>query len=445
MQQQDNDFPIDQIQSGTNPPNSGLAGGTTFQPQTGAQPTAVPGVDPAPAPTPPPAPATAPNWQQTASSDTAELYAQPVAPVSSVPNPMPPATPVPDASSVPDLATPSTDVGQTPVAMQQDFAQANQISTPSPAPVPLDMNQPNNPVPPVTPQEPLPAAPEPNMVPAPSMETPAPMPANPLMSAPTPEPAQAPMPGLPGSDQLGQAALGMDQSSAPTGMDPNMAGVDPLAANMEGMGAYGPPPNSKKKLIFIIGGAVLGIVIIGVVIFVITRSSARKPAQNLSPTTQQQTTPTPTPTPSSGPATPPQGYVTIDKQCYTFALFEPNTVPADQACTFKDATFGKLKTSKISVISTTEAYKNLDEFVNAIKPTLTVTSAESIKLDNFDAKQLIYKASDGKTYSRVLALIVGKSYQQDGKPVTGIDITTSYQEDFDKTVTKNVLDTWRWK
>ena len=188
------------------------------------------------------------------------------------------------------------------------------------------------------------------------------------------------------------------------------------------------------------------IVIIGVVIFVFTRSTARKPAQNLNPTTEQPTTPTePTPTPSSGPATPPQGYVTIDKQCYSFALFDPNTVPADQACSFKDATFGKLKTSKISVISTTEAYKNLDEFVNTIKPTLTVTSEESIKLDNFDAKQLIYKASDGKTYSRVLALIVGKSYQQDGKAVTGIDITTSYQEDFDKTVTKNVLDTWRWK
>lgn len=452
MQQQDNDFPIDQIKTGANPPDGGLAGGTTFQPQATAQSSSTP--EPAPPPTVP-----TPNWQQTAASDVSELYAQPAP---TTPQPIAPVASIPEASTTPGIAASTPEPGQAPIAMQQDFSQAGQVSAPSPAPQPIDtsfappqdMNQSAVPMPATTPTEPPPIMPAQAMPPAPTdistmptamTEPTVPMPSNPLMSAPEP----APMPGLPGADQLGQAAVGMDQSSMSHpvgGLDPNMAGVDPLAANMEGMGAYGPPPNSKKKLLFIIGGAVLGIVIIGVVIFVITRSTARKPAQNLNPTTEQPTTPTePTPTPSSGPATPPQGYVTIDKQCYSFALFDPNTVPADQACSFKDATFGKLKTSKISVISTTEAYKNLDEFVNTIKPTLTVTSEESIKLDNFDAKQLIYKASDGKTYSRVLALIVGKSYQQDGKAVTGIDITTSYQEDFDKTVTKNVLDTWRWK
>ena len=459
MQQQDNDFPLDQIQSGApaagNPPsNGGLAGGTTFQPQSDPQPSGA---------TPP-----APNWQQTASSDAAALYQQPENPVA----PGPAATPAPTPEnpvSGPELVVPNTESAQPPEAMQQDFSQASQIATPSaplaPQPLAPDPTQPAAPTPMQTPQEPVVPMPEPGLSPAPALpETPpatpaapmmgaepsSPMPSNPLMAGTAPEPMAAPMSGLPGSDQLGPAAVGMDQpmsQPANSGLDPNLNGVDPLTANMDGMGAYGPPPKNNKKLLFIIGGAVLGLIIIGIVIFVISRSSARQPAQNLNPTTT--TTPTEetqtTPTPTSGPATPPQGYVTIEKQCYTFALYDPNTVPADQACSFKDATFGKLKTSKISVISTTESYKNLDEFVNTIKPTLTVTSEESIKLDNFDAKQLIYKASDGKTYSRVLALIVGKSYQQDGKAVTGIDITTSYQDDFDKTVTKNVLDTWRWK
>lgn len=459
MQQQDNEFPIDQIQSGTpaasGPPNNGLAGGTTFQPQADPQATQ------APTPTP------TPDWQQTASTDVAELYQAPETPAAPNPNPIPAPTPEnPAVNGGTGLVVPGSEPSQAPAVMQQDFSQANQIGTPSSAPQPLspDSTQPAGPTPMQTPQEPIVPMPESAPSPAPaSVDTSAlaaapmlaaepagPMPPNPLMAEPGPVPMPAPMPGLPGSDQLGSAAVGMDQSSMQLGtntMNPDMAGVDPLAVNAEGMGAYGPPPKSKKKLLFIIGGAILGIAIIGIVIFVITRSSARKPAQNLNPTTT--TTPTeqtePTPTPSSGPATPPQGYITIEKQCYTFALYDPNTVPADQACSFKDATFGKLNTSKISVISTTDAYKNLDEFVGTIKPTLTVTSEESIKLDNFDAKQLIYKASDGKTYSRVLTLIVGKSYQQDGNAVTGIDVTTSYQDDFDKTVTKNVLDTWRWK
>ena len=147
----------------------------------------------------------------------------------------------------------------------------------------------------------------------------------------------------------------------------------------------------------------------------------------------------------SPPATPPEGYVTIDKQCYTFAIYDPNTVPADTVCSFEDATFGKFKTSKITVNTITDDYKNLDEFAAIVEPSITVLSKEIIKLDGSDAKQFIYKSTDGRTYSRVISLVLGKTYQQEGKAVTGTDIVTSYQEEFDKTVTKNILDTWRWK
>lgn len=444
MQQQDNDFPIDQIQSGSNPPDSGIAGGTTFQPQVNGQSSAA---------TPNPTLAT-PSWQQAAAGDATALYQQSEAPAGPTVNPITPPTinaaavpNEPPANSAPGLVIPEQNASQPPAAMQQDFNQANQITTSSPTSS-VESPAPTEPTP-----MPAPTPPEPMVTPAPAPVDTSALSASPMLGSepavPMPSPnlleiGTAQTPGLPGADQLGRAAVGMDQPTPASTLDPNLAGIDPMAANVEGMGAYGPPPSSKKKLILIIAGAIVGIILIGVIILVIVNSSARKPAQNLNPTSTEETTPT-TPTPTSGPATPPQGYITIEKQCYTFALYDPNSVPADQACSFKDATFGKLKTSKISVISTTEAYKNLDEFVNAIKPTITVTSQESIKLDNFDAKQLIYKASDGKTYSRVLALIVGKNYQQDGKAVTGIDITTSYQDDFDKTVTKNVLDTWRWK
>lgn len=459
MQQQDNDFPLDQVQSGTpvagNPPsNGGLAGGATFQPQS----------DPQPSGTTPPSP----SWQQLASNDAAALYQQPENPVTPSPAPTP-ASVSENPVGGSGLAMPNVESAQPQETMQQDFSQANQMAAPSPTTVPqplaLGSTQPAASTPLQTPQEPVSPMLEPGLstTPAPPQTPPvasttpmmgagasSSMPSNPLATETAPELAATSKSGLPGADQLGPAAAGMDRPmSQPvnSGLDPNLGGIDPLTVNMDGMGAYGPSPHNDKKLLFIIGGVVLGLIILVMVIFIIARSNARQPARNLNPTTT--TTPTeqtqPIPTPTSGPATPPQGYVTIEKQCYTFALYDPNTVPTDQACSFKDATFGKLKISKISVNSTTESYKNLDEFVNTIKPTLTVTSEDSIKLDNFDAKQLIYKASDGKTYSRVLVLIVGKSYQQNGKAVTGIDITTSYQDDFDKTVTKNVLDTWRWK
>jgi hypothetical protein len=385
--------------------------------------------------------------------------------------------------------TNAADTAAATAAMSNDFNQASHMASPTamPSPEPMQPTQPmadasstmppnplmaeNQPVSPAS-QEPVMPQGEP-VAPMPQAEGPAampeqamaptaePLPANDLGGSPPPDvpgalpemaqsaqnevpmpqpeptgapaPILAPQPGaLPGSDQLGAAAAGMDQSATQN------------SAMGAGMGTYGPPPKKSKKALFIIIGAVIGVIIISVVIAVLI-SSRRQPAQDINTSTQPTEQPAEVATPSSGPATPPEGYETIEKQCYTFALITPNTVPDDEACTFKRSNFGQKATSIIGVDTSINAFKTVDEFIDVFRQDKTIESEEDIKLDNFDAKQIIYKFSDGKTYSYVAALITGKNYQQDGKAVTAIGITTSYQDTFSKDVTKNVLDTWRFK
>ncbi len=492
MQPQDN--PLHNIQGDDVPagdPNL-PAGGSTFHPQEnsmgGADMSATDGtMGPS---TPPPTP----DWHNEASADAAGVYGSPADNSAMPPNPL-----MTDAQSSSPAVQPATD------AMNQDFNQASQMANPMPpigpepaqvgndasqmpaGPAPIAPNAEanqmppnpllteNQPMPPSTQgptmpsAEPAPAPVQPEM-PATAMPEPATAPvatpavealpsndmggtpppdvpgAVPEMNQPqmiqnevpmpqpepagTPAPILAPQPGnLPGSQQLGAAAEGMDQ----------VPGQNPAQAPM---GSYGPPPKKSKKALFIILGAVIGIIIISVVVAVLL-SSRKQTTQNVNTTTQ--TTPQTVATPTSGPATPPEGYVTIDKQCYTFALISPNTVPTDQACSFKKATFGQKAVSTINVDTSTTSYKTIDEFLDVFKQDKTVIKQDSIKLDNLDAQQIIYKYSDGKTYSYVAGLLVGKNYQQDGKAVTAVGINTSYQEAFDQTVTQNVIDTWRWK
>ena len=434
------------------------AGGSTFQPQD----------NPAGA-TPPPTP----GWQNEDAADAAGVYgaAQTEQGAAAMPpNPL-------LADSQPAPAPNPTE------AMSQDFQHASQMTAPTVAPGASDQpaampesTMPNSPLanaapasPPEMPPNPLMADSQPAATAEPATPVPAAMPeapqaavneinpasdmgGSPPPDAPgvNPQPAQAevpmppqepagapapilaPQPGnLPGSQQLGAAAAGMDQGQA--GASAQMPGS---------MGTYGPPPKKSKKALFIILGAVIGIIVISAIIAVLL-STRKQPAQNINTTTEttQQTVATPT----SGPATPPAGYKTIEKQCYTFALITPNTVPTDQACSFKKSTFGQKAVSTIAVDTSTTAYKTIDEFLDVFKQDKTVESEENIKLDNLDAKQIIYKYSDGKTYSYTAALITGKSYQQDGKAVTAIGINNSYQDTFDQGVTQNIIDTWRWK
>lgn len=447
-------------------------GGSTFQPQDNpAGGTAMPmGDTGAMGATPPPTP----GWQNEAAADAAGVYGAPQPEQGA--STMPP-NPLLNDTNAADTAAATT-------AMSNDFNQASQMASPTamPSPEPMQTTQPIAGASSTMPPNPLmaenlPASPAPQeqvmpqgepVSPMPQPEAPAamsepamappaePMPANDMGGSPPPDvpgaapemaqPAQnevpmpqpeptgapapilAPQPGtLPGADQLGAAAAGMDQSA--------------MAA---GMGTYGPPPKKSKKALFIIIGAVIGVIIISVVIAVLI-SSRRQPAQDINTSTQPAEQPAEVATPSSGPATPPEGYETIEKQCYTFALITPNTVPDDEACTFKRSNFGQKATSIIGVDTSTNAFKTVDEYLDVFRQDKTIESEEDIKLDNFDAKQIIYKFSDGKTYSYVAALITGKNYQQDGKAVTAIGITTSYQDTFSKDVTKNVLDTWRFK
>ena len=453
------------------------SGGSTFQPQDNpAVGSAMPmGDTGAMGATPPPTP----GWQNEAAADAAGVYG--------APQPDQGASTMPPNPLLND--TNAADTAAATAAMSNDFNQASHMASPAamPSPEPMQPTQPmadasstmppnplmaeNQPVSPA-PQEPVMPQGEP-VAPMPQAEAPAamseqamapsvePMPANDLGGSPPPDvpgatlemaqPAQnevpmpqpeptgapapilAPQPGtLPGADQLGAAAAGMDQSAM---QNPAMGA---------GMGTYGPPPKKSKKALFIIIGAVIGVIIISVVIAVLI-SSRRQPAQDINTSTQPTEQPAEVATPSSGPATPPEGYETIEKQCYTFALITPNTVPDDEACTFKRSNFGQKATSIIGVDTSTNAFKTVDEFIDVFRQDKTIESEEDIKLDNFDAKQIIYKFSDGKTYSYVAALITGKNYQQDGKAVTAIGITTSYQDTFSKDVTKNVLDTWRFK
>ena len=451
------------------------SGGSTFQPQDNpAGGTAMPmGNTGAMGATPPPTP----GWQNEAAADAAEIYGAPA-------NAAAPMPPNPLLGDTQPAATPPAN------AMNQDFSQASQMSAPTAPPAPsADPNAipssgnsampPNpllgdtttpaaastEPMMPVAPTaapmaEPAMQAPEPSMAPAapeaPVAPTQAEL-ANDMGGTPPPDvpgampesnqppmPAEVPMPQadggvnqasmmtpqqnqLPGSAQLGQAAAGMDQANPA----------------MNNMGTYGPPPKKSKKALFIIIGAVIGVIIISIVVALLL-SSRKQPAPTIS-TTQEQTQQNTVATPSSGPATPPAGYKTIEKQCYTFALITPNTVPTDQACTFKKSTFGGKGISTITVDTSTNSYKTIDEFLEVFKQDKTVDSSEDIKLDNLDAKQLIYKYSDGKTYTYIAALIVGKNYQQDGKPVTAVGITISDQDAFDQGVIQNVIDTWRWK
>ena len=463
MQPQDNDFPISQVQSNTSTPqvdpsDSGII--LTSIPQPTAASAQADATDGQPAPvsagtTFQPDTSPQPEWQQTAASDTSALYAKPEqgveGTVPGTPQAAPQAAPdilgVPTESPIPNtIEPPASDPGLT--AMNNDFEQASvpapgveapsadpaigqpAILPPLPAPAPLAV-PPAEPAlaPQLPPNEPVPFVP----MPGPQQD----LPVQPVSYS-----------GLPGASDLGPAVASMDQPIQSSGMDPNLGGIDPLMANMETEMPQDSSAGSNKKIIFIIAGAIMGLVIIIIAIVVIASSGPKQsdvsdiPEVVETPPAEEPAVEAPTVSP---PATPPEGYVTIDKQCYTFAIYDPNTVPADTVCSFEDATFGKFKTSKITVNTITDDYKNLDEFAAIVEPSITVLSKEIIKLDGSDAKQFIYKSTDGRTYSRVISLVLGKSYQQEGKAVTGTDIVTSYQEEFDKTVTKNILDTWRWK
>ena len=445
MQPQNN--PINSNQSDDVPAGdtSLPSGGSTFNPQNQGSPASQASV---------PDNSIAPNpaWQNQASAD-AEALGGSAAPAPTMPamppnplladtqnTPAIPANPVSQPMAMPAVSNAPVGINPSPPASTMP---PNPLLAGSAAAPQANMSVPESST--ITP----PAAPQPEVIPtamsdmggSPPPDVPGANP-EPVMAEPlAPEmpqsnlagaasPIMYPRPGqLPGADQLGQSASGMDQP----------------VPGMDNMGTYGAPPKKSKKALFIIVGAILGVIIISVAVALLL-STRKQPAENINPVADNGTsTPVEVPKPSSGPATPPAGYKTIDKQCYSFALITPNTVPTDQSCSFKKSTFGGKAISSISVDTTTNPFKTIDEFLDVYKQDKTIIGEEEISLDGQKGKQLTYKYSDGKKYSYIAVLITGKNYQQDGKSVTGVGINMSFQDDFDEQVTKNVIDTWRWK
>lgn len=425
MQPQDNDFPLNQVQSGGVGDNSTqpvlptdntapLAAGTTFQPQAG-------GIS-----------AAAPTWQSDAVSDANQVYAQQAGPTAN-------ANPLLDGSAPNQPAAPSAE-------MTNEFNNATNLATVSAtnsqnsdmpvstSPQPQPQPQANTPLENAS----VPAeTSQPQMAPKGPIEYPASQQPASQAYQPSNDPYAQQSPGLPGSESLGAAVADVNQQ--PQMQQPYQPGYQqPMA------GSPVQAPKKSKKLVFIILGIVIGLAVIGGGVFYFL-SNRTTTSTNTPSTNSNQTNTTPVVAPSSGPATPPSGYETITKQCYTFALKVPNTVPKDEACSFADSTFGQKQISKIAVETSTNDYKNIDELTSLFKQTITLEKENNIKIDGLDAVQLIYKYTDGRTYSKVFALLVGKNYQQDGKTVTSLAFTTSYQEQFDYDVTNNVIDTWRWK
>lgn len=403
MQPQDNDFPMDQVQGGVagdgaNPPaHAGndavapLSAGATFQPQAG-------GIS-----------AIAPSWQNDMHNDSSQLYSQPDAGAS-------PNNPA-DAMRT-DMQNANNMTEANPLMHAQQQAQQDLAGH--------EQTQPTGQGPQMTQKEPIQyetTQQQPNQA------------SNNISHDPYEQNSN-----LPGSVALGEAVAGVNQQDQMPAQPVMPQAYQP---EMQQQISTPPPqpPKKSKKWVFILLGIIIALGAIGggAYYFFVTRK-----ATTVTPTPTQTPTPTPTPTPTSGPATPPAGYETISKQCYSFALYIPNTVPKDQACSFAESTFGNKQISKISVETSTNEYKSIDDFLGLFKSTVTLVSENKIKLNDLDATQIIYKFTDGRTYSKVFVLLVGKSYQQDGKPVTGLAVTTSYQDQFDLGVTNNVLDTWRW-
>ena len=425
MQPQDNDFPLNQVQGGGMGDNNAQAGqptdavaplaaGATFQPQAG-------GIA-----------ASAPTWHNDAINDANQVYAQSGGPDPASPAPMdqPPANPAPAPSA--DI---SNDFGNS-----ANLASANPLTAQEPATEPIQQTE----------AAPLPNAPTEGMNSAqPQLSPKEPIqyevPQQPMANETAHignDPYTQQQQGLPGSENLGaavayvyqqdqmqQSQVQMDQAYQPQMQQPMPSNVSQT-------------PKKSKKWIFILLGVIIALAAIGggVYYYLSMRKTTETPI--VTPTTDNTVV---TPTPTAGPATPPAGYETIAKQCYSFALYVPNTVPKDEACSFAESTFGNKKISKIAVETSTNEYKTVDEFLSLFKSSVTLVSENKIKLNDLEATQIIYKFTDGRTYSKIFTLLVGKSYQQDGKPVTGLALTTSYQETFDVEVTNNVIDTWRWQ
>lgn len=228
--------------------------------------------------------------------------------------------------------------------------------------------------------------------------------------------------------------------------DPNLVNIptdfgdsnNAIAANMASA-------DSKKKFpkkIIIIAGAAIGAIVVISIVLVIINNSKPKPAVDLNQA-QVNDTQKATDNTTTVPATIPDGFKKVDRDCFSFGVFLPTTVDFSKTNCKITAKFGSASQYSISVAPVTDSVNGLQALVDQAKVG-TITSQEDIKLGGFDAKKVIQKVN-GLDQQSVVVIPTGKNYLLDGKAITGFIINTSFNDDTAKKASETLVSTWAWK
>lgn len=228
--------------------------------------------------------------------------------------------------------------------------------------------------------------------------------------------------------------------------DPNLANIptdfgdsnNAIAANMASA-------DSKKKFpkkIIIIAGAIIGAIVVISIVLVIINNSKPKPAVDLNQAQVDDSQSAPDNT-TTVPATIPDGFKKVDRDCFSFGVFLPTTVDFAKTNCKITAKFGSASQYSISVAAVTDSVNGLQALVDQSKLG-TITSQENIKLGGIEAIKVIQKVN-GLDQQTVVVIPTNKNYQLDGKVINGFIINTSYNDDTAKKASDTLVSTWFWK
>lgn len=413
-----------------------------------------PPAQPAPTGAAPAQPMPSNDW---ASSAVPASNPEPVA--NAVPNaPMPQPT-----TAVPASPPPAMPVSE-PVATAPTDAAAPVVSPPPAAPVaPVTPAQeaipaPSLPVddglgtpPPGSPGSTMGAVVPPAAAQQPPMPTAAPTPTEQAM------PSQQPTNMLDLSGQ--QTATPVDNSLAPPAPTSDMEMPAPtlpsdtnpqlLAADASMLGgdmgmAEQKPKSSIFKKLLIALLIFVGLVVVLSLVLYITGRSSRKPAIELNDQTNQNQQ-TQQNNNSATPAAIPEGYVKIDRDCFSFGFPSNNSIPSGESACAVTAKLGKLGLGQFVITPGTNPVNSVDELVNPVKNANKVTSEEDVQINGIAAKKLTIEGGPSGQNVKYLVLVKDKGYTFSGKPIISFDITISTGQEFFKQVADTAISTWQWK
>ncbi len=205
--------------------------------------------------------------------------------------------------------------------------------------------------------------------------------------------------------------------------------------------ASSPPTTSKLKKALIIGGAALVILVIG--LSILTLTSKKKTDKNKNnPANGSNQGP-------SGGSTVPQGYKTIDRLCFSFALLDNNLNIDDGDACFLQASYGDGGHNTFNVYPETQKYATVADFVAAKKKAYnsSVAGEEDIKVGGLDAHKVIENIGgpSNAQLARIYILTPNKKYTYQSVPITGFEINASLLDDSSKEVLNQAISSWKWK